>query len=165
MAICPNCEHDNPDILSHCLKCDTPLDQRTVSPHTIHVSSAMREMIDAILQETVLVLTPESVTFRVGERFVTTPIGNKVFLGSDSAMTLPSFVDLSPYIDIHFGVSRLHAAIVRYDDHHFQVMDLDSTNGTAIDDVVLQPFHLYHLEDEATLNIGKCELRVIYDEK
>ena len=163
MTICPNCQHDNPDILSHCLKCDTPLDQKTVSPHTIHVSDVMREMIDAILKETVLILTPENLTFRVGEQFVSTPIDTKLFIGSDAAMTLPSFMDLSPYLDINFGISRLHAVIVRYDDYHFQVMDLDSTNGSAIDDEQLEPFHLYHLEDDMMLQLGKCPIHVIYE--
>jgi pSer/pThr/pTyr-binding forkhead associated (FHA) protein len=145
------------------LKCDTALDQKSVSPHTIHASAVMREMIDALLQETVLILTPQSITFRVGEQFLSSPIDRKIFIGSDSAMTMPAFLDLSHHLHMHFGISRLHAVIVRFDDFHYQVMDLDSTNGSSINDMPLEPFQLYHIEDDTTLQIGKCPIHVLYE--
>ena len=69
-------------------------------------------------------------------------------------------IDLAPYGGIEKGVSRKHAMIV-FDDGHYFVKDMESTNYTLLNAARLFPAQLYPLKHEDQLTLGDLEIRVL----
>jgi pSer/pThr/pTyr-binding forkhead associated (FHA) protein len=57
------------------------------------------------------------------------------------------------------GVSRQHAILCR-SDHGPVLVDLDSTNGTVINDFPLSPFQPYLLQDGDRVQFGDLLVKV-----
>jgi predicted amidophosphoribosyltransferase len=66
-------------------------------------------------------------------------------------------VDLTPHRGEEGGVSRRHARLIRQGDAWF-VIDLDSTNGTSLNGVDLQPKVRTALRDGDILSFGEVEV-------
>ncbi len=71
---------------------------------------------------------------------------------------MPQF-DLAPYGATEAGVSRRHAVMIPTDDT-LALMDLDSTNGTFINGVRVEPGQKYALRAGARVAFGKLQLKV-----
>ena len=69
-------------------------------------------------------------------------------------------IDLAPYGGVEKGVSRKHAMIV-YDDGHYFVKDMESTNYTLLNAARLFPEQLYPLKHDDQLTLGDLEIRVL----
>lgn len=69
-------------------------------------------------------------------------------------------IDLDPYDAFMNGVSRIHAQI-HMNDGVLYVTDMDSTNGTHLDDVKLIPHNNYKLPSGSTLVLGRLHIDVI----
>lgn len=74
--------------------------------------------------------------------------------------TMPE-VDLTSYAAYRLGVSRRHA-LLRQSDHHLQLVDLGSSNGTTVNGVRLAPHQPRTLRDGDEVMLGKMSLRVIF---
>ncbi len=74
--------------------------------------------------------------------------------------TMPE-VDLTSYAAYRLGVSRRHA-LLRQSDHHLQLVDLGSSNGTTVNGVRLVPHQPRTLRDGDEVMLGKMSLRVIF---
>ena len=81
-------------------------------------------------------------------------VGKKYPLGENTALIGRKTADNSP--DISFDdefVSRRHAEI-SCDANSYKIRDLNSTNGTALDGVPIEPGQFYPLNDNATIGLG-----------
>ena len=79
---------------------------------------------------------------------------------SDSQSTPPPDIDLAKYNGRERGVSRRHAAIVQYRGDIFLV-DLDSVNGTSINDIRVTPDVPYPIEDGDRVTFGDLVITVL----
>ncbi|MAS35916.1 MAG: hypothetical protein CL610_18050 [Anaerolineaceae bacterium] len=78
----------------------------------------------------------------------------------DSGSTYVPDIDLSAYEALDHGISRRHAALVRFHDR-LHVVDLSSVNGTFLDGQRLKPDKPYPLQVNVTLRIGSLNLSLI----
>ena len=72
-------------------------------------------------------------------------------------------VDLAPYGAFTKGVSRLHAAIRRTQDNLLVITDLDSTNGSWLNDTRMESRRLYALRPGDRLLLGQIEIEVFFN--
>lgn len=72
----------------------------------------------------------------------------------------PRMVDLEPYEALDQGVSRRHAVIER-DDFYLTITDLNSTNGTRLNNTKLVAYQRRVLRHEDEIQLGKLVLRII----
>jgi hypothetical protein len=70
-------------------------------------------------------------------------------------------VDLANYDAFGHGVSRRHVKIRRVDDK-YEILDLDSTNGTWINEKRLAPNKSYPLASGDLIRLGRMRLFVAY---
>ncbi len=69
-------------------------------------------------------------------------------------------VDLTPYGGLEKGVSRKHAMII-FDDGHYYIKDMESTNFTLLNAARLFPSQLYPLRHDDQLTLGDLEIRIL----
>ncbi|MBP6803176.1 MAG: FHA domain-containing protein [Chloroflexi bacterium] len=81
-----------------------------------------------------------------------------------SSITSSAFVDLMNYDAANLGVSRSHARI-SFVDNAFVVEDLDSTNGSWLNDVKLISRQNYPLHNNDRLMLGRLMMRVHLGER
>jgi hypothetical protein len=70
-------------------------------------------------------------------------------------------VDLIPYGGNEYGVSHRHA-IIRRVDIHYEIIDLDSTNGTALNNKRIIPNKPYPMPNGSRIRLGLLILYAIY---
>jgi hypothetical protein len=78
---------------------------------------------------------------------------------SDSTANIMPDLDLEPHAGKSFGVSRRHAILLPTGDG-LCLIDLDSTNGTWINGVYLQPGQKYRLRSGDRVEFGRLRLAV-----
>ncbi|MCC7117957.1 MAG: FHA domain-containing protein [Anaerolineales bacterium] len=93
------------------------------------------------------------ITIATAEEFV---LGRKA---DDATETL---VDLSTPDGFGMGVSRRHAK-VRATAQGYEIMDLNSSNGTWLDGKILPPSQAAQLPSGSTLQLGRLKLVAVYD--
>jgi pSer/pThr/pTyr-binding forkhead associated (FHA) protein len=81
-------------------------------------------------------------------------------IGRQTEGTLEETVDLTAYSAFSSGVSRRHA-MIRRKKKGFEIIDLDSTNGTWLNEKKLTPTKAYPLSNGATIRLGQLRLKVI----
>ena len=95
--------------------------------------------------------TPKPLAIRALDEFI---------LGREIEGSQEEIVDLTPYGAFSSGVSRRHAMIRRKKDK-FEIIDLDSTNGTWLNEKRLTPTKAYALPSGATIRVGQLRLQVL----
>jgi len=107
---------------------------------------------------------PWVIEFRVPGTLATlqTRIGDSMIIGrSDRASGFTPEVDLSPFNALVNGVSRKHAAIA-IRNQRLMIADLNSVNGTRLNDVLCNPGEAYRLRHGSELMVGKLRLQVSF---
>lgn len=84
-------------------------------------------------------------------------------LGRASEGSLEEIVDLTPYGAFSNGVSRRHA-LIRRKKTGYEIIDLDSTNGTWLNEKRLTPTKAYALPNGSTIRLGQLRLQVLVRE-
>jgi hypothetical protein len=75
--------------------------------------------------------------------------------------TKSPLVDLSQFNGFEMGVSRQHV-MIRRSSEGYEVVDLESRNGTWLDDQRLVPNRAYAIPGRAQIRLGMLRLFVIY---
>lgn len=89
-------------------------------------------------------------------------LSERLIIGrSDARNNLVPDVDVTPYAAHVLGVSRQHAEIV-VNDNRLMVRDLNSANGTYLNDHVLEPGREYRLRHGDKLTLGRLHLQVFF---
>jgi hypothetical protein len=88
----------------------------------------------------------------------------KLFLGwHDRASGIRPDIDLTPYEAVSFGVSRQHALLSKTRDG-LTITDLDSRNGTYINQRRLSPQQPVLLKNEMIIRLGLLPMQVFFKE-
>ncbi|MBQ2937043.1 MAG: FHA domain-containing protein [Lachnospiraceae bacterium] len=85
--------------------------------------------------------------------------GTFQFCVGDEAFLIGRGMDSDGMLQISMKVSRRHCLITKINGNYF-VQDLDSTNGTYVNDTQIPPYELMELEHNDILCVGDVELRV-----
>lgn len=89
-------------------------------------------------------------------------VPKRITIGRRSGTGTPRpHVDLDRYGAFDAGVSRVHAAIHREDDGFF-IEDLESSNGTWMNDKRVSPNERVALHNASELRLGSLQLRVFF---
>jgi CheY-like chemotaxis protein len=90
-------------------------------------------------------------------------ISDKIIIGrNDPDRGVSCDVDLTPYGAFTHGVSRRHA-LITVKDNRISIKDLESTNGTRLNDYDLLPNEEYRLQHGDELTIGQLRLQVRFN--
>ncbi len=81
---------------------------------------------------------------------------------SDNQSSVMPDVDLGKYNARERGVSRRHAAIVRYQDAT-HIVDLGSVNGTFVNNRRLPADYPYRLKHNDRITLGDMEMEVTFE--
>jgi hypothetical protein len=94
-------------------------------------------------------------------REITAPGVTGYILGrSDPRSSYKPDIDLAEHNALEMGVSRRHTALVNHKDAIY-VIDLDSVNGTFLNDERLQPHKPYPLCEGDDLRLGSLNIHLI----
>ena len=94
--------------------------------------------------------------------YIFLPAGQHSILGRSSLSSIQQpDVDLTLYAAQENGVSRLHAAIEWREDT-LLLTDLDSANGTYLNEQRLQAHQLHRLRDRDAIRLGKLVLHLLF---
>lgn len=84
---------------------------------------------------------------------------DNIILGRRSSSSKNVTVDLSPFSHTEHGISRQHCALsIIYGV--LMVQDLDSTNGTWLNQKALQPYQRYEISSGDMLILGRLTMQV-----
>ena len=89
-------------------------------------------------------------------------VSSMMVVGRRSSMKdMEVMVDLSGFDAYKMGVSRFHAMILTL-DNRVTIKDLDSLNGTKLNNLDLQPSHEYLLEHGDKVSFGKLNFLISF---
>lgn len=96
-------------------------------------------------------------------QMITTQEEKAFILGraSDEVKTREALVDLTPYGALELGISRNHA-MIRRSRGGYQLIDLESSNGTWLENRRLLPKQAYPLQSGDRMRIGRLNILVFY---
>lgn len=161
---CAACKNKNPFDAVFCAYCGAPFldDQSPRTTRRVTENVAFSERDAEILEA---ITPPPGIVFYVyGESAPMEPrMDEELVLGrkTDNAPGQESLVDLSPYGAFAMGVSRRHARI-RKIAIGYEITDLDSSNGTWLNEHRIVPNKPYILDSGAKIRVGKLILVVTY---
>ncbi len=107
-------------------------------------------------------LMPWVIEFRVvgTTNLIKVPVRDKMLIGRpDPKNGITPEINLVPYGAHMMGVSRQHA-MVRTINNRVTVEDLESANGTYINEHILEPSKEYRIRDQDILRLGRLQLQV-----
>jgi hypothetical protein len=160
---CPVCKHKNPVSASICAYCGYPLQSVKKGNTTQIVADKGKMPLEGAHVSTGL-LTPETgVALYIPEQAQPIAIRTeeKIILGRRLENAQEDVVDLTPYGAFVHGVSRWHATI-SFVAGEYEVSDLNSTNGTWLNEQKLTPLKPYTLPNGSMLRLGKLRLLIMY---
>jgi hypothetical protein len=166
VRFCPVCKHKNEPEAILCAHCGAMLeaDLAGESPKTtekiarttsVFPKEPPRIKTDALIPEggiaVFLLDNPKPIATLTVDEFI---------LGRQMEGSLEEIVDLTPYGAFAGGVSRRHA-MVRRKKNGFEIIDLDSTNGSWLNEKRMTPTKAYPLPNGAMVRLGQIRLQVI----
>lgn len=167
VKLCATCQHQNTMDATACARCGAPLVALLPARITVPVPESLRNTIPTAPP-------PEPpVTKRFDDAFAVYVVGQKqptiipaeikkIMFGRLSPGESAPTVDLTPF-DAHlFGVSRQHAMVFRTDNGIF-LQDLESTNGTWLNDIKLIPHKLYEVKSGDLVRLGQLGMRAYFE--
>lgn len=140
-----------------------PEDQQTTPLDTAKLSEAQ----SANLSEPTYFPDGASLLLRIGgHKIVVGALKNDVLLGRFSHET-PEVdnvqrINLAYYSGYRTGISRVHALIRRTANNTINLIDMDSVNGTFINDVRLEPFKAHALKDGDVILLANLPIKVYF---
>lgn len=175
---CPACKMRNEIGAYKCIYCNTPLrskaNQKTVLLRNIReVTGMLPDSYEDFLAAP-LPATEPYMDFEIPSKgivlinlengqMITTQEKRAFILGRASAeiKTDESLVDLNQFGALELGISRVHAMIRRSKDG-YQLIDLESSNGTWLENQRLVPKQPYPLESGNRIRFGRLNILVFY---
>lgn len=90
------------------------------------------------------------------------PVDRYLVMGRmDDEDDQPVDIDLSPFAAQEFGVSRYHA-VIQVEHGRVSIKDVKSTNGTFLNDFMLEALHTYRLRHGDELRLGGLKMRIFF---
>jgi hypothetical protein len=167
---CPLCKFKNDARATVCAHCGIPLDAgalgpvttRRVAGGTIDLTPQIKRTLDQVINN-----GPENgIAIYITNYEVpsATRFEDEFVLGRETEDVRENIVDLTPFDAYSMGVSRRHAKI-RRTDNGYEIIDLESTNGTWANEKRLIPNVSYPLENGTQLRLGRIRMFVVYGKR
>lgn len=161
-TVCPSCDTENLPGILFCVQCGTYLPSggplRT-EPFSGSEGSRARpwRYEEGNVEDKMLSVALEVVSTG---REMSLPLDVEILIGRlDAAHGIFPEVDLAADGGLEHGISRRHARIYMRESHCF-IEDLDSTNGTFLNDERLTPYLPYRFNDGDALSLGTLQLKI-----
>jgi pSer/pThr/pTyr-binding forkhead associated (FHA) protein len=159
--ICPVCQFENEPLAEECQRCGAAFDPQST---TVEIVPSSRTPLpvgvikDSEMVRGMLVLY----ALNRHEPILVTP-QPEILLGRQGKGQPSLTVDLTAYDAVNLGVSRRHA-LIRYLDGIYTIEDLDSANGTWLNDERIKPGVQHILQSTHHLRLGNLKLLVYFNE-
>ena len=175
---CPACKMKNNVGANLCIYCNTPLkgqlSQKTVMLRSLReVTAALPTSYSDILSAPVPATEP-FMDFEIPSKgvvlinlengqLITKQNEDAFILGRASAeiKTPEPLVDLTRFSALELGISRVHA-MIRQTKDGYQIIDLESSNGTWLENQRLVPKRSYPLDSGDRIRTGRLNMLVFY---
>jgi len=177
-VFCPACKMRNELGAYKCIYCNTAL--RTQSSQKTVMLRSLREVTGVLPDSYEDILgapapaTEPFMDFEIPSRgivlinlengqMITTQLERAFILGrvSTEIKTSETLVDLTQFGALELGISRVHA-MIRQLKGKYQLIDLESSNGTWLENQRLVPKQPYPLESGDRFRVGRLNILVFY---
>jgi hypothetical protein len=162
---CSNCKNKNKPGAVLCAFCGVLLNPIIAEPRTTSRMEGQKDTLPPRKEEVVstsMAPTVGAALYIAGFHEAFTTITDKEFIiGRKTEQTTDPVVDLSGLESLAIGVSRRHL-MVRSTENGYEVKDLNSSNGSWLNDQRMVPDKFYPLPSGAQLRIGGVQLHVLY---
>ena len=161
--VCPNCLHPNEAYVDICANCGSPM------PSTIPVRTPLRvdpsEETVSLPELQLGAIAARSIVFAVVgySHSLAVQRQDEIVLGRYVLGEEPPAVDLGKYNGHLLGVSRRHA-VVRFSRSGCVLEDLNSANGTWINENQLRPFTPHPLHGGEQIRLGNLIMFVYFSD-
>ncbi|MBN2469443.1 MAG: FHA domain-containing protein [Anaerolineae bacterium] len=167
MQVCTSCGHENRPGVLFCENCGTSLTGQPGAGSTKGLDDDIQPSVsEQVISAGTDFLAPGAalrIEIEGGpEPIVIRPRQELIFGRRDPATGAMPDIDLTPYAGYRMGVSRRHAAIRSAEEHHLDVWDLGSSNGTYLNGVRLNPHRPYRLHDGDRIRLGQMVIRILF---
>lgn len=161
---CPVCKLKNEATAKICVHCQSPLHPgEIISYRTTRKVSGEGQAFDTdefrkrvgIPTDGIMVVLQES-----GQEIATVK-EKRFILGRKVENIHETILDLSAYGAYGLGVSRLHL-LIQKTKNGYEVSDMDSTNGTWLNDEELIPNKFYPVSSGARIRMGKMYIALLF---
>ncbi len=154
--ICPSCQKENPSDVQVCVHCGAPMVASKQSNTTIPVPENVGRISHPEHIVQLVRLYADIIVFQVlgNEQPILIKEPTRITIGRFNPGETPPTIDLTPYSGNLLGVSRLHAVITR-SPKGYALEDLESTNGTWLNEVKLTPHQAYDLRNGDLIRFGQ----------
>ena len=162
---CPVCKNKNDRDAVICVHCGASLDKslpesaitRTTDVQTTFTGKAGEWLYD----ESAVVAGSIAIYIEGASKPIFLSSETEIIVGRKVEETSKVMLDLSTLGGYHLGLSRLHA-VIRRDNHGYEIMDLGSSNGTWLNDERLIPHKPYPLTNGSQLRLARMRLFIVY---
>ncbi|MDX9992140.1 MAG: FHA domain-containing protein [Anaerolineales bacterium] len=162
---CPVCKLKNEASASICAHCQSPLTGLESGLRTTKRLAGVTKIFDtdellknvSIPKSGVVIVSQES-----GQEIAVVQ-EDKFVLGRSAEGIEETVVDLSAFGAYGLGVSRLHV-LVQKTKKGYEISDMDSTNGSWLNDEELVPNKFYSIRSGDNIRMGKLYLIVLFNQ-
>lgn len=166
MQVCASCGHQNRPGVLFCENCGTSLTGQPAAGSTKGLADVEPDVVEQVISAgTDYIADGSALRIEIeggAEPIIVKPKYELIFGRRDPATGAMPDIDLTPYAGYRMGVSRRHAALRATEDHHIDVWDLGSSNGTFLNGVRLNPHRPYRMHDGDHIRLGQMVIRVIF---
>ena len=163
MRVCPNCSAANLIDATLCKRCGMTFVPLLTAQITPNVPGSMIQPAPPDHRQFVSQLQSNSLLLVLAGKdqplFLTK--SNVITLGREVRGESSAYVDFTPHDAFPLGVSRQHGVIERSRGRYF-VRDLESTNGTWLNDLKLIPHEAYMLNSGDLIRMGQLGFYVYF---
>jgi pSer/pThr/pTyr-binding forkhead associated (FHA) protein len=158
--ICPFCQFENEQSAKSCKRCGAAIDPQSKTLEIVPTNKTPTTggvVRDSEMVRGMLVLY----ALNRHEPILVNP-QREILLGRQGQGQEPPTVDLNAYDAVNLGVSRRHT-LIRCIDGSYTVEDLDSANGTWLNEERLKPGVPHLLQSTDHLRLGNLKLLVYFN--
>lgn len=163
---CPACQLLNDAAATECVYCGVPFESgvSSTASTTSQVAGYTTLLSPEDLNNVERTVPENGIAFYLSdhERPFDVRTEDDIILGRKTDETLGKIVDLTPFNAFSMGISRRHVRIQRMEENGYLITDLNSTNGTWLNEVRLPPDQPTPLPNAVQIRLGKMRLYVIY---
>lgn len=157
MVNCQLCGRANPPHAPTCHQCGIPLGHDLLGDDITLLSPNIHFQIPPVTLD----ISPSTLSLHVDDTCQSLSIEPEIYIGRDfSEHFFHPHLDLQPFGGWKYGISRIHARLEQDSWGCFYIVDLDSSNGTWLNDDRLTSSHQYLLRHNDVLRIGRFPISI-----
>jgi hypothetical protein len=163
IKVCPSCKFANPIDSTICARCKINLVPLLTARLTPSVPRDILEVSPPNHEHLLSKLKPETLLFVIvgQEQPIYVAKSTRIMLGREIPSHITPQITLDPQHAFYFGVSREHA-VIECSNGACYIRDLESTNGTWVNERSLIPNRAYRLNSGDLIRLGQLGIYVYF---